>query len=211
MIDDNTSEGMIAMAHGTARDGTSVKLRGPRCGDSGPVAELLSKDGVRQGTTALPHASETEADRILRSGDDRHVVVAAVGDCPVGYLTLQWGPGRWRRIASLSMAVHDDYAGRGMGWLLLKSGIEVAFVWLDIRRIELLVYEGNTAAIALYKKAGFEIEGYLRRSTVQGGVYANGYLMALLRDPDDSEPVLAWREWVSKHAPGAAQSATKAD
>jgi putative acetyltransferase len=43
------------------------------------------------------------------------------------------------------------------------------------------VYTDNAAAIALYKKFGFEIEGTHRRYAFRNGEYVDAYSMAHLR------------------------------
>ncbi len=49
--------------------------------------------------------------------------------------------------------------GLGVGRALLKTVIDLADNWLNLKRIELTVYVDNERAINLYKKFGFEIEG----------------------------------------------------
>ncbi len=57
------------------------------------------------------------------------------------------------------MSVHDDFQNRGVGSALMAAMIELADNWLGLRRIELEVYADNAAAIHLYEKFGFVIEG----------------------------------------------------
>ena len=47
-------------------------------------------------------------------------------------------------------------------------------------RIELTVYTDNPAAIRLYRKFGFEIEGTFKGYALRDGVYADVYSMARL-------------------------------
>jgi len=49
-----------------------------------------------------------------------------------------------------------------------------------VTRIELAVYARNAAAIHLYEKFGFEIEGRRRRAVYQNGEYVDDLIMALL-------------------------------
>lgn len=54
--------------------------------------------------------------------------------------------------------------------------VDLADQWLNLVRLELLVYADNNAAIELYKKYGFQEEGILRRFAFRAGSYADGLL-----------------------------------
>ena len=79
------------------------------------------------------------------------------------------------------MAVHDDWQGRGVGSALMAALVDLAENWIDVQRIELTVYADNAAAVHLYKKFGFEVEGTLRSYAFRHGVYVDAYYMARLR------------------------------
>ena len=52
--------------------------------------------------------------------------------------------------------------------------------WAQILRLELGVFTDNLAAIALYKKFGFVIEGTHRGYALRHGQFADSYTMARL-------------------------------
>ncbi len=52
--------------------------------------------------------------------------------------------------------------------------------WLNYTRLELTVYTDNAAALALYRKFGFEIEGTLKAYAFRDGRYIDAYTMARL-------------------------------
>ena len=60
-------------------------------------------------------------------------------------------------MGSLGMGVHDEYAGRGIGELLMRTALEIADNWLRLTRVELTVYANNERAIRLYERTGFEV------------------------------------------------------
>jgi putative acetyltransferase len=144
--------------------------------------ELMSQPKVIWGTTVMPFINELAVEKALAE-ENRHWLVAIrpPDGRVLGYLYLDWGHGRWRRIASLVMAVHDDAAGQGVGRKLLEAAIHTGFQYLDLQRIELEVYTDNHAAIHLYEKAGFVHEGTKRRNAIRNGVHVDGHMMAILK------------------------------
>lgn len=83
--------------------------------------------------------------------------------------------------ADLGMAVRDDWQGRGVGTALMAAACDLADRWLPVTRIELTVYTDNAAAIALYARFGFVVEGTLRRYALRDGGYVDAHTMARLR------------------------------
>ena len=91
------------------------------------------------------------------------------------------GRGRRRHVANVGMSVRDDWQGRGVGTALLAAAIDIADNWLNYHRLRLEVYTDNAAAIALYRKFGFEVEGTLREDAFRDGRYVDAYVMGRLR------------------------------
>jgi putative acetyltransferase len=109
-------------------------------------------------------------------------LVAEVDGRVVGNLGLTpEGPDRRKHVASIGMAVHDDFQGQGVGTALMEAMIELAERWLGVSRIELTVYTDNAPAVALYKKFGFEIEGTAPRYAIRDGEYVDAYYMARVK------------------------------
>ena len=82
------------------------------------------------------------------------------------------------------MAVHQDYQRQGIGSQLLAAVIDLAENWLGVHRLELTVFTDNAAAIHLYQKHGFEIEGEARQFALRAGQYVNAYYMARIKFPE---------------------------
>jgi putative acetyltransferase len=162
----------------------SIVIRGVKRRDAGQLQELMSRDNVIWGTTVMPCVSEFAVEAALAQENRQWFIAAARRDDRVlGYLYLGWGHGRWRRIASLVMAVRDDVAGMGIGTRLIETAVHVGFQYLDLQRIELEVYVDNASAIHMYEKAGFVHEGTKRRNAIRNGVYVDGHVMAILDEP----------------------------
>jgi len=92
-----------------------------------------------------------------------------------------------RHVATLGMFVLFDRRGHGIGTALMREALRWA---LDhgVERIELTVYPHNAAAIALYRRAGFEQEGRLVRHAKKSYGYEDEILMARWIGPQVEDP-----------------------
>ncbi len=98
------------------------------------------------------------AGRLERIADPTSLVLVAEADgAIVGELGATTHGGR----AELGMEILDGWRGRGVGSKLMEAAIEWAR-GRDLDKLALQVWPHNDVAIALYKKFGFEQEGYLR-------------------------------------------------
>ncbi len=79
------------------------------------------------------------------------------------------------------MGMHDEFQGRGIGTALLAGLIDLADDWLGLRRLGLEVDVDNAAAIALYRRFGFETEGRHLDFAYREGAYHDAFAMARLR------------------------------
>lgn len=80
-----------------------------------------------------------------------------------------------------SFGVDAAHKGKGYGFRILEA-IKQSARQKGLCRIELTVDVANEAAIGLYRKAGFEIEGRMRKSyrLARTGAYYDEYLMAVV-------------------------------
>ena len=88
---------------------------------------------------------------------------------------------RIRHVAYIVIGVLADYRHRGIG----RACFEALDGWAadaGIRRLELTVQATNPAAIGLYRKAGFEIEGVRRDAMLVDGVLVDELYMAKILD-----------------------------
>ena len=63
------------------------------------------------------------------------------------------------------------------------ANIELAFDWLRLERLGLIVFAGNAHATRLYESLGFEHEGTMRRLAYGDGAWMDAHVMARLREP----------------------------
>ena len=106
-------------------------------------------------------------------------MVACIDDVPVGNIGLMVdGNPRRRHTGHIGMGVHDDFAGKGIGALLMSAALNIADNWLNLTRVELTVDTDNDRAVRLYERTGFIIEGTLGRYAFRNGHYVDAYTMA---------------------------------
>lgn len=82
-----------------------------------------------------------------------------------------------QHVGRFGMMVIKEYWGVGLGRRLLEI-MEAHARTHSFRRIEATVRSDNARGIALYQKAGFEIEGTRRQNTFIDGVYYDSYYIA---------------------------------
>ena len=113
----------------------------------------------------------------LRNGMAQFVAVddgRVLGWCDVNPKTHE----SLRHSGVLGMGVAASHRGQGLGSALLRATLEAASA-RGITRIELVVRADNAAAIALYERHGFELEGRLRDYMIVDGVAHDALAMAL--------------------------------
>lgn len=81
--------------------------------------------------------------------------------------------------AGISLAPHAR--GQGVGTAAIRQLVEYGFVRGNLRRIHLQAIASNGAAIRVYEKAGFVVEGRLREHAWVRGGYEDIVLMGILR------------------------------
>ncbi len=83
--------------------------------------------------------------------------------------------------AEVGIALAASARGRGIGTEAIAQIIEFAFVRANLRRVHLEAIASNTAALRIYEKAGFVVEGRQREHAWVRGQYEDIVRMGLLR------------------------------
>jgi RimJ/RimL family protein N-acetyltransferase len=101
----------------------------------------------------------------------------AIGN--IGLHQVQAGDGH----ATLGIAIGEKGEwSRGFGTDALNALLDFAFGELRLERVQLDVYAGNERAVRAYEKAGFRMEGTLRRAHFKHGEALDVHRMAILRE-----------------------------
>jgi len=163
-----------------------VQIRRVRTTDAEGMARLMGDPETLGNLLQLPYPSveawrtrlaEWDApgrsDLLLVAESDGRLIGNA-GLNPVGTAL------RRRHVMGLGIVVEKAWHGRGVASQLMVALLDAADRWLGCLRIELTVYTDNAAAIALYRKFGFESEGTHRAFALRDGRYVDALAMARL-------------------------------
>jgi putative acetyltransferase len=162
---------------------SEIRIRGAEPSDAEAIHEIYLCPRVFANTLQLPWRSfEQRRERLTTFHPDVHRLVGIADGRVVGELGLHLDQNpRRHNCAWMGMAVHDDYQGRGVGSALMAAMIELADGWLGVRRIELTVWTDNVAAIHLYEKFDFVVEGTGRQYAQRSGRLVDAHYMARVR------------------------------
>jgi putative acetyltransferase len=164
---------------------TTIAIRRARVDDAAAIAAIMGDPAVYPGLMQMPYPSE-EAQRArlaesLQPGKADVLLVAERAGEVVGSAGMHASPGpRRRHVMALGISVRADAQGQGVGRALMQAMCDYADRWLALLRLELTVYVDNAAAIALYRRFGFEIEGRHRGYVLRDGAFVDAFCMARL-------------------------------
>jgi putative acetyltransferase len=167
-------------------DPSPITIRRPRPDDAAALAAMMSDPAVLPWLLQLPYATEAmwrkriDEMNAVTAGAELFIV-AERGGRVVGNAGMHPLPQvRRSHVAGIGMSVALDAQGQGVGTALMVALIDWADNWARLLRLELTVFTDNPAAIALYKKFGFQIEGTHRAYALRNGAFADVLAMARL-------------------------------
>ena len=138
--------------------------------DRVPLATLFAV--VAEEGDGIAAEPPVDVERRAASFDLAATIVAEAGDGIIGGI---WMIGPFFGSGEIGMLVAHDWRGKGVGSALLAASIDWARDH-GLHKLSLSVFPHNAAAIAVYRKFGFEDEG-LRRKHIRR---SNGELWDLL-------------------------------
>jgi putative acetyltransferase len=156
-----------------------IEVRHSTASDAEGVHRLYSEPSVIAGTLQLPYSSvELWKKRLSEVQPGWILLVACRGSEVIGQLGVEPRQTiRRKHAAGIGMAVSEKERRRGVGSALVAAAIELCDRWMAIKRLELEVYIDNEAAIGLYKKFGFKVEGTLKQYAFRDGELVDAYVM----------------------------------
>ena len=145
-------------------------------------------DVLRNLAMYAPMSDAAEAawfDRMLaaQGTTDYHFVICLLADArPIGTIGLH-GLDLQNGNAEFGIAIGEkEEWSKGYGTDALRAICDFGFGELRLERISLYVYAGNDRARRSYEKAGFSLEGTLRRAHFGRGAHTDVNVMSLLRE-----------------------------
>lgn len=161
---------------------SEIVIRHAEPKDAEALRQNYMHPGVYHDTLQLPHPSLEHWQERLQPKPGQKSLVACIDENIVGDLALQVEASpRRSHVATFGISVAAHAQGRGVGSALMREMINLCDNWMRIERIELTVFADNPAALALYRKFGFEIEGTGRKFALRNGEYVDAYYMARMK------------------------------
>ena len=160
--------------------GKIMIIRHSQMSDLQGIKSIYEQEHAYSDTLQLPYQSDDLwAQRLASSSDNNINLVAVKDDEVIGQISLVvMDRPRRKHVATFGMGVSRLHIGIGVGSKLLKTALDLTDNWLNVTRVELEVYVDNKAAVSLYKKFGFEIEGTSKNYAFKNGEYVDALFMA---------------------------------
>lgn len=159
-----------------------LKIRRAEADDCTAIAEMFVSPKVYSGTLQVPYPSrEYWRRRLTENAEHVYMLVGLIDDRVVGMVSVVTSERpRRKHVGVIGICVHGDWQGKGVGGALMEAILDLADNWLNLTRLELEVYADNEAAIHLYERFGFEVEGTMRRHAFRDGEYVDSKVMGRL-------------------------------
>ena len=163
-----------------------VGLRSYRCSDAPALARYANEVAIAQHMhDAAPREySVQDAEEWIRHvGNEQpqcHYSIA-VGDRLAGGVALLPGTDIYAHTAEISYWVAEEFWSRGLGTFAVREVTDSALGRLGFSRVFGRVFAGNTASQRVLEKAGYELEGLMRRGAFKDGRYLDVLQFARIR------------------------------
>ena len=160
-------------------------------GDAAELVTFLNGVSVETDFTSLDRGgillTDTEMEMFLDKqahSENQITLLALLNDEITGLVNITADQRkRVRHIGDLFIVIGKKYWNNGLGNLLLEEVVEWAQASCILRRLQLTVQTRNQAAVHLYQKHGFIIEGKQERGAyIEEGEFIDVYLMGRLID-----------------------------
>lgn len=161
------------------KSGQTVTLREADEDDAAAVKNVVSSVASEK-YYVVPERSREDWDEAIREIKKRKglVIIALVDGETVGMAHLV--PGKFEKnnhVGFLGISILKDFRRMGVGTAMMDYLMDWARQQKRLEKISLSVFSTNEAAIKLYNKFGFEIEGRSKRQYKMEGRYIDELIM----------------------------------
>ena len=117
----------------------------------------------------------------VRSTTPQTAFAVTVADLPVGAIGVMLRDDVERCSAEVGYWLGEPHWGRGIASCALVGFTHFAFVAYEVERLYGVPFASNIASCRVLEKAGYVLEGRMRRSAIKDGVVQDQLLYAVLR------------------------------
>jgi len=151
--------------------------------DLGGITEIYNDAVLKTVGTFDTETKNDAAQQIwFAHHDSRHPILVAEQDgCIIGWASLsQWSDRRaYADTAEISLYVHEDYRGRGVGRRLMQAIIQEGQM-AGLHTVIARIAEGNEKSVYLHESVGFKHIGIMKEVGQKFGKRLDVHLMQLL-------------------------------
>ena len=176
----------------TLPSGIEVVLRPMEATDAAALHEFFTglsddtrrhlRDDVTDAKVVQQWAEELDHDRVMP-------ILAIHDGRVVGDGTLHTRARKWQRhMCEVRLTVAEDYRGQGLGTALLRGLLRIA-VGRGLQKCVAQVMEQDTAALVVFRRLGFQIEGVLKDFAIDADGQCQNVIV-LCNNPDE-----LWRQF----------------
>ena len=156
--------------------------------DLEPLVHLANdRDVARRLRDRFPHPYETAHGlgflHSVAQQPVESVWAVALDGSVVGGIGLQLGHDIERVSAEIGYWIGRPFWGRGLATAAVRAVTDYAFVQFELTRVFAVPFETNPASIRVLEKAGYVLEGRLRRSAIKYGEILDQRLYAAYQSP----------------------------
>lgn len=113
--------------------------------------------------------------------EQTYAFAITVHDVAVGSIAVYRNNNIHYRTAELGYYLSEDYWNQGIGSSAVKQMVDFLFAHTDILRIFAEPFSENASSCKVLEKAGFQLEGLMRKNAVKNGRIRDMKLYAIVR------------------------------
>jgi RimJ/RimL family protein N-acetyltransferase len=129
---------------------------------------------------SYPYTIESAKEFLTRSTskEPRNNFCIEINGAAAGGIGVHIGEDVHRHVASIGYWIGEEFWGRGVMSEVVPAFVNHCFATLPLHRIYAEAYQNNPASARILEKAGFALEGRLRKNVIKDGQILDSLLYA---------------------------------